>query len=197
MSDTKSKLSPVVAIAATSITLFSLVGIGVLTGIIPSSYSKDSEQQAVVAPVAEQHAARDRTARKTSEPVRVASASASTATQPKRVAAAVCASCGTVSSVNVVENKGEGSGLGAVAGGVVGGLLGNQVGRGNGRTIATVAGVAGGALAGNEVEKRYKTERTYQVAVRMDDGSVRHFTETAPGYEPGDKVKVVDGHLVR
>lgn len=193
MSDTKSKLSPVVAIAATSITLFSLVGIGVLTGIIPSSYSKDTEQQAAVAPAAEQHAARERTARKTPEPVRVASA----AQQPKHVAAA-CASCGTVSAVNVVEHKGEGSGIGAVAGGVVGGLLGNHVGGGNGRTLATVAGVAGGALAGNEVEKRYKSERSYQVAVRMDDGTTRHFTyEAAPGYEPGDKVKVVDGRLVR
>jgi outer membrane lipoprotein SlyB len=100
--------------------------------------------------------------------------------------------------VNAVEKKGEGSGLGAVAGGVVGGLLGNQVGGGTGRTIATVAGVAGGALAGNEVEKRYKTERRYDVAVRMDDGTTRHFTyEEAPGYEPGDKVKVVDGRLTR
>ena len=33
----------------------------------------------------------------------------------------------------------------AVAGGVVGGLLGHQVGGGKGKTLATVAGVAGGA----------------------------------------------------
>jgi outer membrane lipoprotein SlyB len=199
VSDIKSKTSPVVAIAATSITLFSLVGIGVLTGIIPSSFSKDTElPAAAVAPAPEQHGARDRAARKTSEPVRVATASTSATAQPRRVAAAACSSCGTVSAVNVVERKGEGSGVGAVAGGVVGGLLGNQVGGGNGRTLATVAGVAGGALAGNEVEKRYKSEHRYQVAVNMDDGTTRHFTyEAAPGYEPGDKVKVVDGRLVR
>ncbi|MGE5523191.1 MAG: glycine zipper 2TM domain-containing protein [Rhodospirillaceae bacterium] len=208
MTENKTKVSPIVAIAATSITLFSLVGIGVLTGIIPSSYSRDAEQQTVAAPAAEQKAPRERTAHRTSEPTRVASAdSRAMSTEPRRVAAAeapkraapaVCASCGTVTSVNAVEKKGEGSGLGAVAGGVVGGLLGNQVGGGNGRTIATVAGVAGGALAGHEVEKRYKAERHYDVAVRMDDGSIRHFTyESQPEYQPGDKVKVADGRLTR
>jgi hypothetical protein len=40
-----------------------------------------------------------------------------------------------------------GTGLGAV----VGGLLGNQVGGGNGKKIATVAGVLLGGYAGNEV----------------------------------------------
>lgn len=206
MTENKTRISPIVAIAATSITLFSLVGVGVLTGIIPSSYSRNSEQQAATAPVAEQKNTR---AQHAPEPAWTAAAEShrappaeprriAAAETPKRAPAAVCANCGTVTAVNAVEKKGEGSGLGAVAGGVVGGLLGNQVGGGSGRTIATVAGVAGGALAGNEVEKRYKTEHTYQVAVRMDDGSVRHFTyDKEPGYAPGEKVKVVDGQLVR
>jgi uncharacterized protein YcfJ len=43
-----------------------------------------------------------------------------------------------------------GIGLGAV----VGGLLGNQVGGGNGRKLATVAGVIGGGMLGNEVANR-------------------------------------------
>lgn len=209
MTENKTKVSPIVAIAATSITLFSLVGIGVLTGIIPSSYSRDAEQQAAVAPVVEQKAPRERTAQRAAEPARIAAAEAqrapsaeprriAAADTPKRAAPAVCASCGIVAAVNVVEKKGEGSGLGAVAGGVVGGLLGNQVGGGNGRTLATVAGVAGGALAGHEVEKRYKGEKHYDVAVRMDDGSTRHFTyESQPEFEPGDKVRVADGRLTR
>jgi uncharacterized protein YcfJ len=36
----------------------------------------------------------------------------------------------------------------------VGGLIGNQVGSGNGRKLATIAGAIGGAYAGNEIAKR-------------------------------------------
>ena len=191
MSDNKSKVSPIVAIAATSVTLFSLVGIGVMTGVIPSSYSKDAEQQ--VQPAASQKPQQQAAPRKTSEPARVASAAPA-----KQAARATCSNCGTVAAVNAVEQRGEGSGLGAIAGGVVGGVLGNQVGGGSGRKIATVAGVAGGAYAGHELEKRYKSERHYQVTVQMEDGGTRHFSyESQPDYQPGDKVKVLDGRLVR
>ena len=43
-----------------------------------------------------------------------------------------------------------GIGLGAV----VGGLLGNQVGGGNGKTLATIAGAVGGGYLDNEIAKR-------------------------------------------
>jgi hypothetical protein len=39
-------------------------------------------------------------------------------------------------------------------GAVIGGLLGNHVGSGNGRKLATVAGIIGGGIAGNEIAKR-------------------------------------------
>jgi uncharacterized protein YcfJ len=39
---------------------------------------------------------------------------------------------------------------------VLGGLIGNQIGGGNGRALATVAGAVGGGYAGNEVEKRMR-----------------------------------------
>ena len=39
-------------------------------------------------------------------------------------------------------------------GAVIGGLLGNQVGGGNGKKLATVAGVIGGGMLGNEIAKR-------------------------------------------
>jgi outer membrane lipoprotein SlyB len=87
--------------------------------------------------------------------------------------------------------------LGAVGGAVVGGLLGNQIGRGNGRTAATVVGAVGGGFAGNEVEKHVKTSQSYNVAVRMDDGSSRNFSyKEEPAFRTGDKVKVVEGGLV-
>lgn len=45
---------------------------------------------------------------------------------------------------------------GAVVGAVVGGLLGHQVGKGDGRKLATVAGVIGGGLAGREIDRRHE-----------------------------------------
>lgn len=44
--------------------------------------------------------------------------------------------------------------VGIGTGAVIGGLLGNQVGKGNGRTLATVAGVIGGGMLGNEIANR-------------------------------------------
>ncbi len=204
MSETRSRVSPVVAIAAVSVIVFSAVGVGVMTGIIPSSFSKASEQQGQAAPEAAKTATapapvEKKTAYKTASapkktvtgPAQVASA------EPARAAARVCANCGTVSAVNIVEQEGEASGLGAIAGGVAGAVLGNQVGRGTGRKVATVAGAAGGAYAGYQIEKQMKKTQRYDVAVRLEDGTSRIFSyQDQPAFRPGDKVKVVDGALV-
>lgn len=44
---------------------------------------------------------------------------------------------------------------GMVAGAVIGGLLGHSVGKGDGRTLATVAGAVGGGYAGREIDRRH------------------------------------------
>ena len=93
--------------------------------------------------------------------------------------APVCGNCGRVESVTPIQEAAPASGLGAVAGGVLGAVLGNQVGHGNGRTAATLLGAGGGAFLGNTVEKRTRTTTTYQIRVRMDDGSVRTYNHTA------------------
>ncbi len=46
--------------------------------------------------------------------------------------------------------------VGIGAGAVLGGLIGNQVGGGNGKKLATVAGIIGGGYLGNEVAHRYQ-----------------------------------------
>lgn len=101
----------------------------------------------------------------------------------------VCATCGTVEAVTAVTRQGQGSGVGAVAGGVVGAVLGNQVGKGDGRTVATILGAVGGGLAGNAIEKNTKKATVYAVSVRMEDGSTRSFEEASPP-PVGTKVKV-------
>ena len=130
---------------------------------------------------------------------------AKNSTAPVVVAkAAVCVDCGTVQSVTAVERQGEVNGvpvgnttigLGTVAGGVIGGLLGNQVGNGNGKTLATVVGAAGGAYAGNTVEKNMKKVTVYDVRVRMDDGSMRNL-DISTAVPVGSKV-IVEGKNLR
>jgi len=113
-------------------------------------------------------------------------------------ALAACKSCGTVVSVKTVEKKGEASGAGAVIGGIAGGVLGHQIGSGRGNTAATVAGAAGGAYAGHQIEKNRNTKTVHQVTVRMEDGTNRYFDFSEPtAFKATDKVKIVDGKLVR
>jgi outer membrane lipoprotein SlyB len=111
---------------------------------------------------------------------------------------AVCYDCGTVTSVRTVRKQGEATIVGPLAGGAIGGLVGNQIGSGSGRTAATIVGAAGGAVVGTEVERRSKTTTQYVVGVRMEDGTMRRFTyRSAPGMREGDRVRVLDGKLVR
>jgi outer membrane lipoprotein SlyB len=113
-------------------------------------------------------------------------------------ALATCNECGTVVDVKTITEKGESSGGGAVVGGILGGVIGHQIGSGRGNTVATVAGAAGGAYAGNQVEKNRNTKTSYRVYVKTEDGRTRYFTypeQTA--YRIGDKVKVVDGKLLQ
>jgi outer membrane lipoprotein SlyB len=113
-------------------------------------------------------------------------------------ALAVCNECGTVVDVKTITEKGESSGGGMVLGGIVGGVIGHQIGSGRGNTVATVAGAAGGAYAGNEIEKNRNTKTSYRVFVKTEDGHTRYFTFADPtSYKIGDKVKIVDGKLVQ
>ncbi|MBC7375997.1 MAG: glycine zipper 2TM domain-containing protein [Burkholderiaceae bacterium] len=121
---------------------------------------------------------------------------------PMVVAQKVCHSCGVVESVTPVTRQGEVNGIGnsqigvgTVAGGVLGAVLGNQIGHGNGRTAATVLGAAGGAYAGNAVEKNMKKVTVYQMHIRMNDGSYRTI-EHSTAIATGSRV-VVEGQSVR
>lgn len=109
----------------------------------------------------------------------------------RTASAPVCTSCGTVESIREVTGPGRASGLGAVAGGVLGGVLGNQVGGGNGKKLATVVGIVGGAFAGHHIEQNMQSEKRYEVSVRMDDGSRRVLQqEAAPLWQVGERVRL-------
>lgn len=112
-------------------------------------------------------------------PVAQAPAAVMPAPAPEPVRA-VCMSCGTVESVSEVQREAPTSGMGAVAGGVLGAVVGNQVGKGGGRTAATVLGAVGGGLLGNTVEKRMRPQTVYQIGVRMENGQLRTVERAAP-----------------
>lgn len=223
--NTTRRIHPLVGGAAISVILVSLTGVAAITGLLPNSHSTNSPESATAttapaagantlaaaipgstapaAPLArsdaddmksapaQQHSPTQRTARATHAQPRHAYASEQVAQAP-----AICTSCGRVESVQALHQQAKPSGVGVVAGAVLGGVLGNQVGGGNGRALATVAGAVGGGYAGNEIEKRGRATTSYEVRVRMEDGSVRSFPYAQqPGWSVGDRVRVVNGHL--
>ena len=87
---------------------------------------------------------------------------------------------------------------GAIIGAIAGGIIGNQVGGGVGNTAATVLGAAGGAYAGNEIEKRNQQQvNAYKFTIRMNDGSYQTLTQnTSADVRVGDRV-VIDNGVAR
>lgn len=194
---TSHRIHPLIAAAAVAVLLVSLTGVAAITGLLPSSHSTTAPE------VASAPASQDTSKTAASPGTHADQAGPASHAQQHKAASSVaqassqnCASCGKIESVQAVQHQAKPSGLGVVTGAVLGGLLGNQVGNGNGRTVATVAGAVGGGYAGNEVEKRTGATTSYQVRVRMEDGSVRNFPYTTqPTWNEGDRVKVIDGHL--
>ncbi len=170
------KSHPLVLAASVAVIACSGLAAAVLTGVLPSAVSKNADSQAVIAQAA-RVPAQDRYA--PPRPV------------PRRAA---CPTCGVVEAIQPVEVRGEASGLGAVAGGVTGAVVGNQFGNGGGRTAMTILGAAGGAYAGNAIEKNVKKATSWRVTVRLDDGSFRTVSlASAPQFAAGAHVRVVNG----
>ena len=111
-------------------------------------------------------------------------------------AKATCYSCGTIESIREVEKAGDGSGLGMAGGALGGAVLGKQFGNGRGRDALTILGAIGGGFAGHQAEKSYRTVKSYEVMVRMEDGSLRSIPSTTqPNWRAGDRVKVEGGSI--
>ena len=173
-------LYPALVVAAVSVTLFSLLGIAALTGVMPTAHS--NSPATAEAPTNGKSAA-------TTPPASTSKARATTAP--------VCANCGKVESVTTVERPAATTGAGAVAGGLAGALLGNQFGRGDGRTVMTIAGGAGGAYLGNKVEQNPRRSTAYKIVVRMENGSLRTIYQTEPpNVVIGGPVQIVGNTVV-
>ncbi|MBC7680983.1 MAG: glycine zipper 2TM domain-containing protein [Ferruginibacter sp.] len=194
----KPRMHPMIIAACSAVVLVCAVGTAAIMGWIPTSAARNTEASSLVQP-APQNSVND--------PVKAPVKAHAIATVPARNTprldsdnprpiAAVCTTCGVVESTREITTAGQGSGVGAVGGAVVGGVLGHQVGGGRGKDVATVLGALGGAFAGNQIEGQVRGSRSFEITVRLDDGSLRtvHQTEQ-PGWQAGDRVKVVNGTL--
>ena len=149
------RIHPMIAVAAASVTLVSLLGIAAITGILPSSHSSavnppslasQNPYESAPAPIAVQkpvvrHATNNVANRSQQSNGQLAQADGQQQPAPAPVQQKQAAA---------PHNSPIGIGVGAV----IGGLLGNQVGSGDGKTLATIAGAVGGGYVGNEVAKR-------------------------------------------
>ncbi|WP_109481175.1 glycine zipper 2TM domain-containing protein [Paraburkholderia sp. C35] len=216
----RNRIHPLIAGAAVSVILASVTGVAAITGILPVSHAQQSasEQSTPVAaqPASAPLAVTQQTgavqqataAQPVVQPAPVAAPRPVHHTYKPHVAPApqyangdysqaparqVVADpyAGEVVAINPVQTSEPTTGLGAVGGAVAGGLIGNQFGAGRGRILATVAGAVGGGFAGNGIEHAVRKQTSYQVQVRMQDGSYRNFTyATQPQVQIGQRVHV-------
>jgi uncharacterized protein YcfJ len=166
MNKLSNRIHPLIAGAAVSVMLVSLVGIAALTGHLPNSHASVAEngrietqtalpvttpaQQFAAVPAADDQAPVHKSATHRHHVQHVSAPNQQYAQAPvNQQPAPVYQQPAPVAPV--AQNSPIGIGIGAV----VGGLLGNQVGGGKGKTLATIAGAVGGGYAGNEIAKRY------------------------------------------
>lgn len=106
---------------------------------------------------------------------------------------------GTVSNIEVISEGGRTSGGGAILGAILGAAIGHQVGDGTGRKVATGAGAIGGAVIGNNIERRNnRDDEIFRVRVRMNNG--REYTANYRRIDDlrvGDRVRIDDGQIYR
>ncbi len=81
-----------------------------------------------------------------------------------------------ITAVQIASNHHKG--IGAVAGGAIGLGLGSLIGEGTGRDVAMLLGAVGGAVAGNEAQKKYdKPVPGQQIIVRVNSGVLVSITQ--------------------
>ncbi len=146
------RIHPLVAIAAVSVTLVSLLGIAAITGVLPNSHgltndaSRDAGKTALSA------------VGKTDEAVKVKQPQHAVTAHPAQASTQVAKNDAPIAvqpqPAPAPKPEPKNSPVGIGVGALIGGVLGNQIGSGDGKTLATIAGAVGGGYIGNEVAKK-------------------------------------------
>lgn len=166
---TASRIHPLMAAAAVSVVIVSLAGTAAITGLLPNSRGATAPQLSPIppAPLSLVSAAQPQYAAAPPQqyaaepepmpaPVKHAPVVRHTAPHHRVVHHTQLARNDydqnySAPAVQQVPQPAKPNYVGIGLGAVVGGLLGNQVGGGNGKKLATVAGVIGGGLLGNQI----------------------------------------------
>lgn len=93
-----------------------------------------------------------------------------------------------ITATTIASNQHQG--VGAVLGGLAGVGIGSLIGGGTGRDVAMIAGAVGGALAGNEIQKKHDQPiPAQQIFVRMKSGVIVEVTQPVnPALRVGQEV---------
>jgi uncharacterized protein YcfJ len=181
---TATRIHPVMAAAAVSVIIVSLTGAAAITGILPTSHGAPEPQVAAAAPLAQPYGAPMPEAAQAGVPLAAPAPMTANYVQPAPAVAPQPQVIKEVVIKEVVKEKpvhhhytqrvahndapayaqqaapapapAQPNYLGIGAGALIGGVLGHQVGGGNGKKLATVAGVIGGGILGNEIANRNK-----------------------------------------
>ncbi len=163
------RIHPLVAVAAVSITLFSLVGIAAITGVLPTSQGANREVSANEVQAGTQSSRTEevipsdelsgkkhvsKAAAKSTQQSQVARTQQPQVQGDKVETGQRSQEPAGASTQTAQKPAAQNSPIGIGVGAVIGGVLGNQIGSGDGKTLATIAGAIGGGYIGNEVAKR-------------------------------------------
>lgn len=99
----------------------------------------------------------------------------------------------TIVSIDNVTIQGTEGVLGGIGGAVLGAAIGNTIGGGSGHTLATAAGVVGGAVAGSQVEGAVTRKRALEITVKYENGTAEAIVQE-PGkdiFQVGQSVRVL------
>ncbi len=163
---TPNRIHPLMAAAAVSLTLVSLVGAAAIAGLLPNSHGAVATSPAAEmtntgsAPLAQQSTpapvVREVVRYKTivHHEYRRPSQTAYDGDRPQQAQAEQARDYRPAHAYQQPAPVAQNSPLGIGIGALVGGLVGSHVGGGNGRTLAAIAGAVGGGYVGNEIAKR-------------------------------------------
>lgn len=165
---TRSDPHPLAWLSGIAIILFCGTGIAAIMGWIPTSMGQGRDGGAATATLLPAQAMPGQTSQPTSAAAR---SPASVPAQPavRGAAQGSCADCGVVEATRQVDRRAESAALPAI----------------------------GAMRAGNEFEQQARASRSYEISIRMDDGSLRliHQARRAD-LRAGDHVRIVGGAVV-
>jgi len=163
------RIKPHVAAVAASVAIAVLIGLGAFTGVLPTK----------IAPMRDD--------------------GASPRGELKPAQPSTCALCGTIESVRTVEVYDEpsaGAGAADPKAETAGAGPGGAIASGGMSVLDSLSGFVPGSATENE--KSLRKRFVWRVTLRMDDGSFRAISlSSPPAFAVGEKVRVVEGHLVR